>query len=88
MASAERILLYGQEKYFYNTNAVKRKKKIKRLKAQDSRKQEKPHCLISLGLLCSVEPDRARLITASLAGLESVRHVCSEDLVPHDEEGL
>ena len=61
--------------------------KEKRIRAS-RRKQEKPHSLISLGLLCLVELDRARLIPASLAGLEGVRHVCSEDLVPHDEEGL
>ena len=51
-------------------------------------KQEKPRFLISLGLLCLVELNRARLEPTSLAGLQSVRHVCSEDLVPHDKEGL
>lgn len=51
--------------------------------------RRKPCCLISLAvLLCLVELDRACLVPTSLAGLEGVRHVCSEDFVPHDEEGL
>jgi len=62
----------------------KKKKKIR----ASRRKQEKPHSLISLGLLCLAELDRARLVPASLAGLEGVRHVCTADLIPHDEEGL
>lgn len=44
--------------------------------------------LIGLALLCHIELNRARLESTSLAVLKSVRHVCSEDLVPHDKEGL
>jgi hypothetical protein len=77
------ILLYGQEILLQYKCSQKGKKS-----GEVVDKQEKPHCSISLGLLCLVELNRARLETTSLAGLQSVRHVCSKDLVPHDKEGL